>query len=335
MKLSEYLKDRLPAVFISLGTLALVLIFLSAFRIPVPAIAATAVLLGLGAVSVTLWDYFRRRRFYSELNSCLEELEEKYLLAEVLDEPEFLEGRLICNAVREADRAMYSRIAELERQGRDFREYIELWVHEVKLPVAGLQLMCHNDGSTRYTEQLQRLDDLIENVLYYARSGSAEKDYLIKKVPLQKAFSEVAVRYRSELQERGIGLSAEGLDVSVMTDEKWLCYILGQLIANSIRYVSDERRPEITVRAEDFPDKTVLRFRDNGIGIPETDLPYIFEKSFTGQNGRSRSRSTGMGLYIADKLCRRLGHSISADSVRGSYTEISITFGKNRFIVTE
>ena len=153
-----------------------------------------------------------------------------------------------------------------------------LWVHEIKLPVAGLQLMCHNDGNTKYAEQLRRIDDYIENVLYYARSRNAEKDYIIKAVSLKRVFSETTIRNRAELQERDIALHTEGLDTEVMTDAKWLAFILGQLMNNSMKYDATE----ISVRAEDTPEQTVLHFRDNGIGIPEKDLPHIFDKTFTG-----------------------------------------------------
>ena len=110
-----------------------------------------------------------------------------------------------------------------------------------------------------------------------------------------------------------------------MTDGKWLSFILGQLMSNSLKYESTE----ISVTGEDFPDRTVLRFRDNGIGIPESDLPHIFEKSFTGENGRTHTKSTGMGLYIVKKLCDRLGHAVEVSSVQGEFTEIAIAFGKN------
>ena len=97
-----------------------------------------------------------------------------------------------------------------------------------------------------------------------------------------------------------------------------------------MKYISEEREPEIHIYAEEKDDRTVLHFRDNGIGIPENDLPYIFEKSFTGENGRSHAKSTGMGLYIVKQLCDKLGHGIEASSIRGAYTEIRIIFGRDQ-----
>jgi hypothetical protein len=197
--------------------------------------------------------------------------------------------------------------------------------------VATLQLMCHNDGNTKYAEYFKKIDDYIENVLYYARSENAEKDYLIKEVSLKRAFADTALKNREELQGRNVSVITENLDINVMTDSKWIEYILGQLMSNSMKYFSPDREPELRVYAEDMQGKTMLHFCDNGIGIPESDLPYIFEKSFTGENGRTHRRSTGMGLYIVKKLCDKLGHAVSIKSVEGEFTEVILSFGKNNF----
>ncbi len=325
MKLTDFIKGRIPAYLMIALAWVLMLIFLSAFHVQAQAAVMISVLLWLGAGIAEVWEYLRKKQFYDKLLHSLNELDQKYLLPEMTGEPGFCEGKILCEVLRETDKSMCEQIGMHRRASAEFREYIELWVHEIKLPVASLQLMCHNDGNAKYAEQLKRIDDYIESVLYYARSRNAEKDYLIKPVPLKRVFADTAIRNREELQQRGISLSTDNLDTEVMTDAKWLGFIFGQLMNNSMKYGADE----ITVTAEDTHEATVLRFRDNGIGIPESDLPYIFEKSFTGENGRTHSKSTGMGLYIIRQLCAKLGHSITAESVQGEYTEIVITFGKN------
>lgn len=331
MKTGDYLKDRAAAYFIGGAAWFLMVIFLFVFHVQFRAVVIVSAILLTGVIAAELWNYMRKRSYYSKLMQDLERLDEKYLLSEMSEEPSFLDGRLLYEIMHETNKSMCERIAAHRRDAAEFREYIELWVHEIKLPVASLQLMCHNDGSTRYSEQLRRIDEYIENVLYYARSGNAEKDYIIKPVSLKRAFADIAVRNREELQERGIAISTEGLDTEVMSDGKWLSFMLGQLMGNSIKYDADE----IRVTAEVLQDRTVLHFRDNGAGIPEGDLPYIFEKSFTGENGRTHTKSTGMGLYIVKKLCDKLGHGITADSVRGEFTEISIIFGRNELYRVE
>jgi len=325
MKLSAYCRDRLPAYLITGAAWGLMVLFMVLFRLQMQAVILMNVILLCGAAAAELWGFLRKKAYYDKLERLLDELDQKYLLSEMLDEPGFLDGRILMQVIQESDRAMCERIAGYRRESREFREYIELWVHEIKLPVAGLELMCHNDGNTRYAEQLGRIDRYIENVLYYARSGDQSRDYLIAPVELRRVFTDIAIRHRTELQERDIRLHAEGLDVTVMTDAKWLGFILGQLMGNSIRYGATG----ISVTAQVQPDRTLLYFRDNGIGIPERDLPYIFEKSFTGENGRTHSGSTGMGLYIVRKLCDKLGHTVQAQSEPGVFTQICIAFGRN------
>ena len=337
MSFRDHLKDHTGEIVIAFISWAVIMMFFRAFGIRTyMASVVTAVML-IAVICSLLWEYFRKKRFYDSIKSASEGLDKKYLLHEMIECPDFTEGKIVYDALCEANKSMCENVADYRRSSGDFREYIELWVHEIKLPVASLLLMSHNDGESgnKYTEQLKRIDDYIENVLFYARSGNAEKDYLIKEVSLKRTFGNIAVKNREELLQRNVTISAEGLDRTVMTDGKWLEYMLGQLLGNSMKYISEEREPEIHIYAEEKDDRTVLHFRDNGIGIPASDLPCIFEKSFTGENGRLRSRSTGMGLYVVKSLCDRLGHTVSAESVQGEYTDISISFGKNDFIRME
>ena len=329
MSFREYLKDKGAAIGFSAAGLLLVIIFMMAFHDTIEQIVIVSSLIVVTALLKLLWDYYRKHGFYDKLTEDIEKMEKKYLISEMADEPDFLEGRIIRDLLADAGKSMCENVSFHRRTASQFRDYIEMWVHEVKLPVASLQLMSHNDpDGKKYSLQLRRIEDYIDNVLYYARSDNAEKDYIIKKVMLGRAFRETAVKHREALQQLGISLSTDGLDKEVMTDSKWLEYILGQLMSNSMKYLSKEREPEIFVYAEDCEKGTALHFRDNGIGIPENDLPHIFEKSHTGENGRDHAGSTGMGLYIVKSLCKRLGHDITAQSVRGEYTDIIITFGK-------
>ena len=337
MRFRDYIRDRFGAILITLVSWFILMLFFRAFRVRLYISSAATCVLFIAGMIRLLWDYFRRKSFYDSIKNSCDGLDKKYLLHEMIEQPDFAEGRIVYDALCEANKSMCENVAEHRRSSEDFREYIELWVHEIKLPVASLLLMSHNDGESgnKYSEQLKRIDDYIENVLYYARSENAEKDYIIKEVSLKRTFGNIAVKNREELLQRNVNISTEGLDRTVMTDAKWLEYILGQLLGNSMKYIAEGREPEIHISAEEKDDRTVLHFRDNGIGIPASDLPYIFEKSYTGENGRTRSRSTGMGLYIVKSLCERLGHTVSADSVQDEYTDIMISFGKNEYITMQ
>lgn len=330
----DYLRDNLIGILISIGTWLLVAAVLLCYHAGMELVLFLSVVYGLGMAVRLLWDYLRKRTFYQELADGIEQLDKKYLISEILQEPEFAEGQLFHEILYESGRAMNEHIDGYRREAADFREYIELWVHEIKLPVASLLLMSHNDGENgrKYTEQLHRIDSYIENVLYYSRSESTAQDYIIKPVQLGDCFKHAAVRNRAELLALGASIHTEGLDKVVMTDGKWLEFMLGQLISNSIKYHADDRPLELQICAEETADSVTLHVRDNGKGIPSADLPYIFDKSYTGENGRTGVRSTGMGLYIVKNLCGRLGHKVTAASVQGEYTDISITFGIHRYV---
>ena len=294
----------------------------------------TGAILLLFVCAEELIGFIRKKAFYDELREKLGSLDKKYLIHEMLKRPDFYEGQLMYDALYEANKSMCENVAVYKRSSDDFREFIEMWVHEVKLPVASLQLMAHNSGGEtgeKFLEQLRRIDGYTDQVLYYARSENAEKDYIIKETSLRRMVANVALKDREALQLAGVSVETEGLDISVMTDGKWLEFILGQFMSNSLKYIASGREPVIKVSAEELDDRVLLHFRDNGIGIPVSDLPRVFEKSFTGENGRTRAKSTGMGLYIVKSLCDRIGHSIKAESVKGEYTEFTIGFAKNEY----
>lgn len=334
MSVKAYARERV-GIWVIYGALSLVMgIFLAAFRIQGELIFFLLMMMWAVVIGTEIWELCRKKQFYDGMLRSLAELDNKYLIQELLEQPDFLEGQILCDVLHETNKSMYEHVAGYRQQNREFQEFIELWVHEIKLPVASLSLMMHNHRSefgSKALEQLRRIDSYTDTVLYFARAEHAEKDYLIKPVSLKRIVSNAALRNREDLLLHGVRLETEQLDVQVLTDGKWLEFILGQFIANSLRYTSGKEDPFIRITAKDLSDRTVLHFYDNGIGIPADDLPHIFTKSFTGHNGRVFARSTGMGLYIVRNLCNRLGHDISVQSEEGKYTELSITFRKNDF----
>lgn len=330
MKFKDYIKDSIVSIIISVCTYLLMLFFMNSFGLSRDMLLILSIIFFIGFISRILWEYLRKRRFYKSLSDGISQLDKKYLISEIIEEPDFLEGRLIYDVLYESGKAMNENIDSYRRNTEELQEYLELWVHEIKLPVASLLLMSHNDeNAAKYEKQLRKIDSYIENVLYYARSENSAKDYIIKSVNLGNVFRNTAVKNRNELQAMDVSISTDNLDKCVTSDEKWLEFILNQLLSNSMKYFSDSRKPELSIFTEETADSIILHFKDNGEGISSTDLPYIFDKSYTGENGRNHSRSTGMGLYIVKNLCNRLGHRISAESVKNEYTDIIIIFGKN------
>ncbi|MCR5153530.1 MAG: sensor histidine kinase [Lachnospiraceae bacterium] len=333
MKPKEYLKDHIVTYLVRSCCVLAAIIFLLAFKAQSSLIFVLCFIALISFLVTDIYEYRRKKDFYNKLVLSLKELDKKYLLPAMLEEPSFYEGRLLCDILSECDKSMLENVSDYKRQSKEFREYIEMWVHEAKLPVASLTLMSKNagDNNEKMSRELKRIDDYIENVLYYARSESPMKDYIIKETSIKKAFNACAMKNRETLQHTGASIQTEGLDAQVMTDAKWLEFIFGQLISNSIKYADDKRPLVIRVSADKSGTDTILKFKDNGIGIAAADLPYIFNKSYTGRNGRKDAKSTGMGLYIVSSLLERLGHKISVSSEEGKYTEFTIIFTENNY----
>ena len=194
--------------------------------------------------------------------------------------------------------------------------------------------MNHNQKSKvdkRYVEQIRRIDDYVDQILYFVRSENAEKDYLIKEANLKKIINNVAMKNKDDLLESNISFIVEAKDEMVLTDSKWLEFIINQIVSNSIKYKRDDVDSVIKLKVEEHSKQIDLHIYDNGIGITKKDIKRVFEKTFTGENGRSRSKSTGMGLYIVKRLCEKLGHKIAVKSVPNEYTDVVISFSKNDF----
>ena len=335
MNKKEYLKDKRLYLLIGITIYLVILLILLAFKVNIEATLAITFTYFVGLITILIVDYIRKKTFYNNFKCKLDSLDQKYLIVEMLQDAYFLEGRILTDALYEIDKSMIEKINEYKLQVKDFKEYVELWIHEVKLPVASLTLMVHNqkrEQSKKLLSQLTRLDNYLEQILYYVRSENAEKDYLITKVNLSKVISNVALKNKDILLAKGIDFVVSDVDIEVLTDSKWLEFIINQIVDNSIKY-SKEKNAYIKIVAKEESEVIGLIIYDNGKGISKSDLPRVFDKTFTGTNGRSKSaKSTGMGLYLCRELCNKLGHKIQIISEEGKYTKVTILFDKNTFL---
>ncbi len=334
MKLIEYLKDKFVTILLFFFTYFIILSLFVAFKVDFSLIVVISFLLFLFLISGLLIDYFRRYFFYQELLNHIEVMDKSYLVLETLKKPSFYEGELLYQVLYDINKSMNENVKKYEEQMNEFKEYIEMWIHEVKIPLSSLNLLVHNHGESadkRVAKQLRRIDDYVDQVLYYVRSENAEKDYFIKENQLDKIISNVALKNKDDLLERKIDFIVENVSFSVDTDSKWLEFILNQIINNSIKYRREGIEAYIKISAELYKNKIVLVIEDNGVGIPSFDIPRVFDKSFTGYNGRKSAKSTGMGLHISKNLCEKLGHKIEVESIQHQYTKVLITFYKNEY----
>lgn len=329
MKLSTYLKDKLYAFIIFIIYIIILILFLIALKLSSSIIIFITVFSIVIFFVILFFDYFRKRKFYSELLDKLNTLDKKYLLIEMVLVPNFLEGKILYDVLDEVNKNEHDLISKLKNKQEDFKEYIELWIHEVKLPLASLTLMNRKDKNT--LRELKRIEDDVEQILYYVRCENANNDYLIKEWNLDTIIKNVALRNKDDLLALGIDFKVDNCNLKVLTDSKWLEFIINQIVSNSIKYKKD-KDSIIEITGKDTDDYVTITIYDNGKGISKSDLPRVFSKTFTGNNGRTySSKSTGMGLYLCKELCNKLGHKIEIDSKVDEYTKVTITIYKKDF----
>jgi len=339
MKFGKYIKEKLGIIAGYAGFVIFTYLLMMAFHSQLQMRIMFVIVAVIFVVSVIAFDYLRKYKFYNSLVGHLDELDQKYLILDTLDEPDFYEGKLVYSAMYDINKSMTENVRKYRDSVEDFKDFIEIWVHEIKLPIASLTLMLHNnmdkcdkEFADRMNTQIRRINNYIEQILYYVRSENAEKDYIINDARLSKIISNVALKNKDDLLENDITFEVSNADRIVLTDAKWMEFMLNQIVNNSIKY-KDKTKTESYIKMSAAEDKkcVVLEILDNGIGINASDLPRVFDKSFTGENGREFSKATGMGLYIVKKLCDKLGSKVSIESVKGEYTRVKITFYKNDF----
>ena len=334
MKFTSYLKDKLYYLISFFVSITFIFLMLVAFKVKLELIISVLLVVIIFSITNLLIDFFKKKTFYNNLLLNIENLDKAYLVLETLDKPNFYEGKILYQALYEINKSMSENVKNLKFQVDDFKEYVEMWIHEVKIPIASLVLMQHNNKdkfSKEQIRQIKRIENYVEQILYYVRQETAEKDYLITDVSLKRIVNKVLLKNKDDILENKINLIVDTLSYDVSTDSKWLEFIITQIINNSVKYKRNIKDSFIKIYVIEKSDKLDLVIEDNGIGINESDLPMFFKKSFTGQNVRTKSKSTGMGLFIAKSLCDKLGHKINVESEEGKYTKVIITFSKNNY----
>ena len=338
MSLASYLRDRAPSLALGLASLAFCALALSAYGADVRVIGFLAVVTAaFGAVAV-LVDYVRRRGFYRRLAQTLDALSEQgvgYLAPELMDAPAGLEERLFLEALSRESKCMTDQVAAMRAEQREYRDYVETWVHEVKTPIAAARLIATNNPGPAVDAmdvELRRVEAFVEQALYYARSTSLDRDFQVRDVSLADAVRASLRRSARALIDARITPELGDLGLTVAADPKWLEFMLGQLLGNAAKYRKPGEGPgRLRIWAERREKgmdawETLLHVEDDGVGIPAEDLSRVFDRGFTGKNGRHYARSTGMGLYLVRELCNKMGLAVAAESVEGSWTRVTIAF---------
>ena len=328
MTLKEFVKDR--TVFLLINFILFIIIggIMILVRMNVQTVFLIFCIWFFPLITYVLIEYFKQKTFYNELTSIMDNLDQKYLLPEVMKEPETVEGKVLYEVLRQANKDMHEHVKSYRDRENEYREYIDTWIHEIKTPIASTRLIIENNQNNitrNIKEEVKKIEEYIEQVLYYSRSNNVSKDYLIKEVSLVDLVRSVIKRNSRDFISKGISIDLEKVEGTVFSDVKWLEFILNQLIGNAIKYIR-ERDGKVIIHTVRNENNIVLTIEDNGIGITEKDLYRVFEKGFTGENGRKFGKSTGIGLYLCKKLADQLGLGLTITSKMGEGTKASIIF---------
>lgn len=334
MKFSDYMKDNQITLIICFAGSLFFAILLFFWGISLSEIILLWVCFAIIVSFTWLGCFWKQQKRIQYLLETLDSLDQKYLIAEIAEQPETEIEKIYFCLMKTALKSMTDEVAEVRRLNVEYKDFIEQWIHEIKVPVTGIQLLCENNKTEimrKIIAQTELIEQNVERVLFYARLGSVEKDYLIKEVSLKQCVLEVLSQNKQFLIQNKVCVYTDSISDSVFSDSKWLCFIVKQIILNSIKYCGD-KLPVIEIKSQDMGDYVTLFIKDNGIGIKPSEVNRVFDKGFVGSNGRMGKKSTGIGLYLCDQLCLKLGIGISVESELGCYTTILLHFPKSNHL---
>ena len=301
-----------------------------------------AVLDAILLLITVLVGFFRYSSKVKALSNALKRpVEEQAQLPEATDDVEILYHRLLEN---QSIARSESESSAAVRQSQ-MRDYYSMWVHQIKTPISAMkllleaereelgQLMCDEEPQATLTElsdnldsfedELFRIEEYVGMALQYQRVSSTENDFVLEKISLDGVIRDTIKKYAKIMIRRHIGINYSGTKKQVYTDEKWLAFILEQILSNAIKYTP---QGFVTIETAEEKDRFFITVKDTGIGIKAEDLPRVFEKGYTGYNGHADKKATGIGLYLCRQMADKLGHTIRMESELGKGTKVWIGF---------
>lgn len=275
--------------------------------------------------------YCLKNSFYKKLKAAVSTSQDNLLNA--LPKGGSFEQKIYTALLEKLYEQQNSRLEKLYEDKKENLEFITSWVHEIKTPIAVSRLVIENgvekpmeEVFESLKEELDKIETQVEQVLYNARADEFAKDYMIGEVVLEEVVKAVVKKHAITFINKKISIDIQNADIEIISDRKWLFYIMDQIITNALKYTKVEGK--ITIRGILGDREKQLIIEDNGMGINQEDITRVFDRSFTGHTGRQDQKATGMGLYLARKLARKLGHDVSIQSAYGEYTKVTIHFPK-------
>lgn len=275
--------------------------------------------------------YLYFRSYYKALKDIIDTQENE--LINRIPEPRSYSQELFYNLLRKIYEEQSLKIQKLYDNKKDNEEFITSWVHQIKTPIAVSRLLMENNTNKTNSdvllsleEELDKIDNYVEQALYNSKIDDFSKDYLINEISVDRVVKDTVKKHAKNFINKKISVEIKDTELIVLTDKKWLSFILDQILSNSLKYTG--RSGKISIYGVKDTKLQRLIIEDTGIGIASEDLIRVFDKGFTGYNGRQNYKSTGMGLYLSKKLALKLGHDIVIESEQGKYTKVTIIFPK-------
>lgn len=322
-----YLKQKRKVLLAQIIFFVIFLVSFLLYHLPLEVVLYPAGLCLFGSICAAVYDFLRFRNKHQRLvdmQNLTSELMEDFPEAVTVEEKDYQQ---LIAVLREEQRLLTD---QMDMRYQDMIDYYTVWVHQIKTPIAAMRLTLQNEDSElsrKVSGDLFRIEQYVEMVLCYLRLDEGAADYVIREYDLDVIVHQAVKKFAGQFISKKIRLDYQPLAVKVITDEKWLLFVLEQVLSNALKYT---KTGTITIEME--APKT-LCIRDTGIGIAEEDLPRIFEKGYTGYNGRSDKKASGIGLYLCKRICGNLGHGISAESVPGRGTVIRIYLDQKKLTV--
>ncbi|MCI8611216.1 MAG: HAMP domain-containing histidine kinase [Clostridiales bacterium] len=322
----QYLRDRRILVFLLFLLILIFTVVFVLFQIPLPAVLYAAALFSVAGIPVAVRDFLRCRRQHRRLcRICSSGI----VFPEELPVPETLEERDFHALILRLCQDREAILAEQMQMQQETENFYTLWLHQIKTPIAAMSLLLQQNtdlDASQLRQELFKIEQYASLTLEYLRIGSIAADLCAQPCSLSDVVRQAIKKYAPVFIYKKIGIVTEGLDRTVISDEKWLVFVTEQLLSNALKYTSSG---EIRIWSEWTDDAgTVLYIQDTGIGIRSEDLPRVFERGFTGSNGRIDKKATGLGLYLCNMVCQKLCHKLSITSKPGEGTCVCVHFGR-------
>ena len=323
----QYLKQRrriwiVGAVFCVIFAVSFLL-----YHLPIGAVIYPTLLCAALGILIMVFDFLRVKREHEALSSIRSMAD---IIAGTLPKIDGIKDEDYQQILHLLSEEHNSFLTQTNRKYSDMIDYYTVWAHQIKTPIASMRLHLQNEDSAlsrTLSSDLRRIEQYVEMVLTFLRLNSESTDYVIKEYDLDKIIKSAVRKFSADFIGRKLSLVYEPVNTTVITDEKWLSFVIEQVLSNALKYTPTG---SITITLEN--EKT-LRIRDTGIGIAPEDLPRIFENGYTGYNGRTDKKASGIGLYLCKRICNNLGHTITARSIVDVGTIIDIDLAQAKLEV--